>query len=443
MKKGLFLIMSLCLMLCSGLFFAGCADGKDGVNGVNGVDGKSAYEIWLDAGNTGTEADFLNWLKGDNGQNGKSAYELYKQYHPDYNKTEEEFMQDLVNGELSTKEAENPQELAFYMLDDGTYGVSAGNAIYLSNIIIPDTYKGKPVTKIMESAFEDNGIIKSVIVGDNVKEIGRYAFDGCDHLLSVTLGTSVEDIDSQAFSNSNIAEIINKSNIADFGVISPMVVRTSGASQIDYVDGYAFMYYIRDEQDESYTQYKTAYYLLDYVGEDTELTLPTNYNGDNYVIWHSAFSRNEDITSLTINGGIEVIEGFSYCANLESVYIGGETAKEIDELAFYKCTSLENVEIASQTLEIINEEAFSNCNALESVILGSGVKLIGVRAFFGCSSLTSATFNNSGWFVAGNEDATSGLDIDVSDLATAARYLHDDYIYCYFIRNVEAEAEIE
>ena len=46
------------------------ADGKDGVNGQDGVDGKSAYQIWLDNGNTGTKADFLNWLKGKDGTNG-------------------------------------------------------------------------------------------------------------------------------------------------------------------------------------------------------------------------------------------------------------------------------------------------------------------------------------------------------------------------------------
>lgn len=43
-------------------------DGKDGQNGTNGVDGKdgkSAYEIWLGAGHSGSENDFLQWLKGD------------------------------------------------------------------------------------------------------------------------------------------------------------------------------------------------------------------------------------------------------------------------------------------------------------------------------------------------------------------------------------------
>lgn len=41
-------------------------DGKDGVDGVSGKDGASAYEIWLNAGHSGSEDDFLQWLKADN-----------------------------------------------------------------------------------------------------------------------------------------------------------------------------------------------------------------------------------------------------------------------------------------------------------------------------------------------------------------------------------------
>jgi hypothetical protein len=44
--------------------------GPPGVDGVIGVDGKSAYEIWLDEGNTGTEQDFLDSLVGDDGAQG-------------------------------------------------------------------------------------------------------------------------------------------------------------------------------------------------------------------------------------------------------------------------------------------------------------------------------------------------------------------------------------
>ncbi|MFE8436533.1 hypothetical protein ABHQ61_07830, partial [Tenacibaculum sp. ZH3_bin.2] len=60
--------------------------GAAGTNGTNGVDGKSAYQVWLDAGNSGTEADFILSLKGDtgaagtngtNGVDGKSAYQVW------------------------------------------------------------------------------------------------------------------------------------------------------------------------------------------------------------------------------------------------------------------------------------------------------------------------------------------------------------------------------
>ena len=38
-------------------------DGRDGIDGKNGQDGKSAYQIWLDLGNSGSEQDFINSLK--------------------------------------------------------------------------------------------------------------------------------------------------------------------------------------------------------------------------------------------------------------------------------------------------------------------------------------------------------------------------------------------
>jgi len=41
--------------------------------GPKGDTGKSAYDIWLDAGNSGTEADFLTSLKGEQGPAGKGT----------------------------------------------------------------------------------------------------------------------------------------------------------------------------------------------------------------------------------------------------------------------------------------------------------------------------------------------------------------------------------
>ena len=39
--------------------------GEKGDPGENGTDGLSAYQIWLNVGNSGSELDFLNSLKGD------------------------------------------------------------------------------------------------------------------------------------------------------------------------------------------------------------------------------------------------------------------------------------------------------------------------------------------------------------------------------------------
>lgn len=48
-------------------------DGKDGLNGNNGLDGKSAYEIAVDKGFIGNEAEWLLSLKGANGEKGDAG----------------------------------------------------------------------------------------------------------------------------------------------------------------------------------------------------------------------------------------------------------------------------------------------------------------------------------------------------------------------------------
>lgn len=94
-----------------------------GEKGDKGEDGKSAYQIWIDNGHTGTQADFLEWLKGEqgapgkdgidgvdgkdgapgkdgiNGASGKSAYEIFKEYYPDYKGTEQEWITAVASGD--------------------------------------------------------------------------------------------------------------------------------------------------------------------------------------------------------------------------------------------------------------------------------------------------------------------------------------------------------
>ena len=51
-------------------------NGRDGIDGKNGQDGKSAYQIWLDLGNSGTEQDFINSLKVQSERHAPTGYIL-------------------------------------------------------------------------------------------------------------------------------------------------------------------------------------------------------------------------------------------------------------------------------------------------------------------------------------------------------------------------------
>lgn len=47
--------------------------GEDGLPGLDGENGLSAYEIWIEEGNTGTEQEFINSLKGADGERGEDG----------------------------------------------------------------------------------------------------------------------------------------------------------------------------------------------------------------------------------------------------------------------------------------------------------------------------------------------------------------------------------
>lgn len=56
--------------------------GEIGPAGKDGVDGKSAYQVWLDLGNSGTEQDFINSLKAQSERHGPTGYTLDRSTKP-------------------------------------------------------------------------------------------------------------------------------------------------------------------------------------------------------------------------------------------------------------------------------------------------------------------------------------------------------------------------
>ena len=87
-----------------------------------------------------------------------------------------------------------------WVSEDGeSYAVSGIGSLTNAHVVIPSSYKGKPVTAIGDGAFENCQTIASVIVPEGVTSIGNRAFFDCIGLSSVILPEGVAHIGESAF----------------------------------------------------------------------------------------------------------------------------------------------------------------------------------------------------------------------------------------------------
>jgi hypothetical protein len=166
----------------------------------------------------------------------------------------------------------------------------------ISAVVIPPSIAGIPVTKIHGLGITKS--LTSVTISENIEFIGNYVFHNCYKLVEVINKSSL-DIQKDSDSNGYVAKYALEVH--------------SGDSKIVNKNEYLF-----------YT-YEGVNYLLGYIGTDTALTLPANYNGENYVIYKHAFEENDKITSVTIPDGVTSIGEMAFydCYSLRDVYYIG------------------------------------------------------------------------------------------------------------------------
>ena len=226
-------------------------------------------------------------------------------------------------------------------------------------------------------------IIPNKIEDKSVTSIGDCAFFGCSSLTSITIPYSVISIGLEAFSDCySLVEVINKSSLnitkgnTDNGWIGfyALNIKSKGTSDIVNINDYLF--YI----------YGNVNYLIKYIGNDTELTLPESFNGKIYEIYECAF-YNCNLESVTIPNGVTSIgsSAFNNCSNLISITIP-DSVKSIGDYAFERCSSLTSITIPD-SVKSIGVYAFERCSSLTSITIPDSVTSVGRFAFYNCNSL--------------------------------------------------------
>ena len=366
---------------------------------------------------------------------------------------------DFVDGVCSRCGLTNgSQGLEFTLNSDGqSYSVKGIGTCKDTDIIIPPTYNGLPVTKIGSSAFRYCTGLTSVIIPDSVTSIGSFAFVGCTSLTSVTIGNSVTDIGS-AFNEC--------SSLTNITVVEDNEYLKSIDGNLYTKDGKTLVRYASGKTDSSFTIPDSVTSIGNFAFYNCSNLTKVNIPDGVTSVGGYAFSGCTSLTSITIPYGVTSIDygTFRYCSSLTNITIP-EGVKSVNDDAFLGCISLISITVDEDnkyyksidgnlytkdgktliqyavgktdisftipdSVTKIRDEAFYNCSSLASVTIPDSVTSIGSLAFEGCTNLTSITFGEDSQLVSIGSSAfdkcTSLTSINIPDGVTSI----EGYAFC-------------
>lgn len=211
------------------------------------------------------------------------------------------------------------------------------------DVVVPDTYRGKPVTSIGDRAFTNRNKLTGVTLGPNIRRIGEQAFYNCSYLTKVNLPESLTEIGAQAFQSCRL--------------LNCELVIPSGITRIS---DYAFAY----------------------CRNLTSVTIGGNVTE----IGDYAFADCNKLASVIIPDNVESIGDYAFSGCNSATYLSlGNGVSSVGERAFYGCTALQGVNFGSRLTEIGNY-AFADCTSLTEIVLPESLAGVGDGAFNGCAS---------------------------------------------------------
>lgn len=262
-----------------------------------------------------------------------------------------------------------PPALA-YTLSANEYSVTGIGTVTDTDIVVPNTYKGLPVTMIGAKAFYENKNITSVSIGDNVKTIGQTAFSNCSLLKTVTFGenSNLTYIVSAAFEKcTSLTEIeLPENNVQ---IASSAFINCSSLTKAVIPKGKIGDYSFRNctkLSDLTLGNGVTSIGLSAFTDCDslTKVIIPDSVTS----LGTEAFYGCNVLTDLTFGKGITKIPDYicQGCVSLKNINFTGNITS-IGSYAF-KNTKVVNVTIP-ETVTTIGTQAFIYSTSLEKVIL--------------------------------------------------------------------------
>ena len=256
----------------------------------------------------------------------------------------------VAEGDLKYRLNEDGESFSVYV--DNEYEYDTWNRE--KNVVIPSTYKGKPVTALYNGTFQSSETVISVTIPDSVTKIGYYCFTRCSSLESVSIPDTIIEVGT-GFEESPLLKFNEYDNALYLGnEKNPYVVLVKAVDkEITRCEIHP------DTKAIAADAFKDCIWLK-------KITIPDNVRS----IGNYAFADCTSLEELTYGEGLVIICGHAFygCEKLNSVsflgYLKGADCKlsRIDGSAFSNCHSLECIVIPA-SVESMESGVFGNCPA--------------------------------------------------------------------------------
>ena len=276
----------------------------------------------------------------------------------------------------------------------------------VSDLNIPATINGNPVTTIAEMSFQFLNTITSITLPDSIQTIENRAFRHCDALTSLTLSANLQTIGSEAFNGCTalsshviLPDSLQSIESRAFQSCSsiPSITLPASLQSIGNEPFYRCLSLTNLTVDANNSSFKSINNVL-FNKSGTELhqyalgLTASSYTAPNNVetISDGAFSGSS-LQSITLPDSVHTIGNYVFqgCRSLTSVTLPNNL-QSIGYFAFADCRSLTSLTLPDP-VESIGISTFDGCTSLSSLTLSSSLKTISNRALYNCPELTSLT----------------------------------------------------